>query len=478
MSKDLLRELPEPILGEHEEWIELYYKAWEIAFKHIFCKEGLASPKYMDEACNDSIIWQWDTCLMVFYCKYAPHIFPGIESLDNFYGTQKRNGYISMAHIVDTGEDAYGERINPPLYSWAEWEYYKVTGNDTRFSKILSILINYDKWIDRNRRRSNGLYWAKDGGFSMDNSPRCNRGSSNGGELCWIDLSAMQALSAYYIAKIAALMRKGSIGAKYERKHFQLKNLINRYMWCKREGFYFDIFSDGNFSNTKTIASFWPILARISDKKKTERLIGHLENPNEFNRPHRIPSLSYDNPNYDRYGGYWLGGVWAPTNYMVARGLKEKGYSKLAREIAQNHIENMNKVYRNFKPHTIWECYSPEVIRPGTSKKEKPNALCRKNFVGWSALGPVNMLIENIIGIEINWPFKEIEWEVSLLEEHGVKNLKVGDEKISLICRKRKKETVIPQIYVESSSAFRLKIKWNGKIKVVNIRQGQTNYNL
>lgn len=48
ISKEILyKEVPEPVLGEHKEWIELYYKAWEIASKDIFHKEGLDSPRYM-----------------------------------------------------------------------------------------------------------------------------------------------------------------------------------------------------------------------------------------------------------------------------------------------------------------------------------------------------------------------------------------------------------------------------------------------
>ncbi len=475
-KKSLQKEIPEPVLSEHQEWIELYYKSWEISSRHIFYKEGLPSPKYMDEAAMPDKVWQWDSCFMSFYCRYLPHIFPGIESLDNFYETQRYDGYISMAHMVDTGEDAYGERINPPLYSWAEWEYYKITADDSRFPEILPILIDYDKWIDGNRRRDNGLYWFEDcGSAGLDNSPRCNY-PGLGGQLCWIDLSAQQTLSAYYISKVAALIKENNIKIKYERKYSLLKNLINKYMWCERDGFYFDIFEDGNFSSTKTIASFWPILAKISDTKKTEKLIEHLENSNEFNRPHRIPSLSYDNPNYDRYGAYWLGGVWVPTNYMVIKGLKERGYSKIAREIAINHIDKMSEIYKNFRPHTIWECYSPELNRPATNKKREPNTLCRKEFGGWSALGPISMLIENIIGIEINWPFKEIEWEISLLEEHGIKNLKVGDEKISLICHKRKRKIDSPKIYVESTSAFKLKVKWNNNVKIIRATKGKIEY--
>ena len=74
-------------------------------------------------------------------------------------------------------------------------------------------------------------------------------------------------------------------------------------------------------------------------------LSSHLENPAEFNRAHRIPALSADDPHYCRTGDYWCGGVWAPTNYMVLKGLDEAGCGDLAHQIALNHNENVVRVF-------------------------------------------------------------------------------------------------------------------------------------
>jgi len=63
----------------------------------------------------------------------------------------------------------------------------------------------------------------------------------------------------------------------------------------------------------------------------------------EFNRLHRVPSLSADHPEYDPKGSYWRGGVWAPTNYMILRGLTSLGYHALAYEIGINHHSNVCK---------------------------------------------------------------------------------------------------------------------------------------
>ena len=121
-SKD---KLPSPVLEDNKEWIELYWKAWELAFNH-FKKPPEGSPfvsNYLDEAFAPNI-FQWDTIFMIMFARYAHSIFPAIQSLDNFYSRQYENGYICREIVEASGEDFVYEgrenTINPPLFSWAE----------------------------------------------------------------------------------------------------------------------------------------------------------------------------------------------------------------------------------------------------------------------------------------------------------------------------------------------------------------------
>jgi len=65
-------------------------------------------------------------------------------------------------------------------------------------------------------------------------------------------------------------------------------------MWDEANSFYYDHFKDGTLSDVKTIGAYWALLADIVPKERISAFIEHLRNPNEFNRPHRIPSLSAD----------------------------------------------------------------------------------------------------------------------------------------------------------------------------------------
>ena len=41
------------------------------------------------------------------------------------------------------------------------------------------------------------------------------------------------------------------------------------------------------------------------------------------------------------------------------------------------------------------------------------------DFVGWAGLGPIALLIENIIGIQADVPEREIVWYVTRTDRHG-----------------------------------------------------------
>ena len=323
-------DFPKIIYKEKPQWEVLYQKAVKTALHNVDRQEY--RPGWLPQmTCLPGIpiIWQWDSCFMAIYAKYLNGVIAPMNNLDNLYSLQSEDGYISMAYRIIEGVHAYGERINPPLYAWCEWEYYRFSNDQERLRKVLPILVKYYKWIRKNRRRENGLYYFEDTGSSgMDNSPRSGYSATHqdGSDVCWVDLGCQQVLSAKYIALIAEELLMPELAEEFKKEAESLGEIINQIHFKKKTGFYYDTFiSTGNALANKTIAGFWPFLAGITDKEKEEALLAHLTDPGEFATPHPIPSLSADDPNYDPDGGYWLGGVWAPTNYMVVKGLDHIG---------------------------------------------------------------------------------------------------------------------------------------------------------
>ena len=174
------QELPEPIFDDNPQYIDLYAKAWQLSWNHVL--ERCDSPQrfYLDEAMTPDRIWIWDTCFMALYCRYAPKIFPGIESLNNFY-------YIM--HDRQKAPYRIHHPDNPPLFAWVEWEYFKMTGDLTRLKWILQekqYLQNHFHFIENAKSKKfypyagvwlfanktpHGFLWS---GIAsgMDNTPR------------------------------------------------------------------------------------------------------------------------------------------------------------------------------------------------------------------------------------------------------------------------------------------------------------------
>ncbi len=481
--------LPEPILKDNPDWVELYYAAWEMAWIKISkgTNENGFVDYYMDEGFNE-LIFQWDTNFIVAFALYERDVFPAIQSLDNFYTKQSPDGYIQRVYWETTGElvskpTQDEPMVNPPLFAWIELKHYHLTGDNIRIKQVLPNLVSYYNWIEINMRDSigKGLYYNTMLGSGMDNTPRPNVGKAG-----WIDMSAQQALAALYISKLAGIIEKSDIENQYYKKYIELKELINKHCWNSEKKFYFDMTIDSNHSSTKHIGAFWTMLAEIPDSERVDYLIKHLTNKNEFWRPHLIPTLSYDDPNYDEKGHYWLGSIWAPTNYMVIKGLEKYGYYDLANQISINHLSNLSEVYFNFKPDenkiafeeryaddykTLWECYSPEFKQPAT--RWDNTFYSRQDFVGWTGLGPIALLIENIIGLEINVPENEIDWRVYRQDEHGIKNLLFGDQRIDLVCIPNENHF---EFIVSSEKEFNLNILINGKIVSRNILVGENKF--
>lgn len=427
--------LPQPVFKEKPEFVELYWKAWELAWERVKYQSGIFQSPYMDENLWDDTIWIWDTEFMVLFCRYAPSIFPGIESLDNFYESilNKKRSSLRIQHPD-----------NPPFYAWVEYEYYKMTGNKNRIKKVLldnRFLQRHYEWFENLKRgtklhfdhawialEKSGIGYRWGGVQSgMDNTPR---GRDGKGELLWMDALAQQALSALYIKRLAHEVGDEETGKKFSSLYERSKKLLNTYYWDVEDGFYYDLSeADASFVKVRTPAVYWAMLAEIPDKEQAERLSHYAVSPKEFGGVYPWPSLSRSDKDYnDETGDYWRGGIWLPLAYMGTKALEVYGYYDIARENAYKLLEQMSETYRGFKPSTIWECYSPSKSLPSERQYKDGRELVAPDFCGWSALGPISMFIENVLGFyNIDATKKLVEWNKKGNGKQGLCNLRFGD---------------------------------------------------
>jgi hypothetical protein len=401
-------QLPYPIYDESPLWVDMYWKAWEMAFKNFHEPEtgsGFVS-QFLDPAFNANI-FLWDGAFMTMFLNVSHPLTPGISSLDNFYIKQYSTGEICREINRTTGDDlefwkntenlplfsrwgfdeyfnqykaeiVYKGRespnpnpkltldaLNHPILAWAELVSYKWTGDKERLELVRVPLIKYYEALKKYIRQGNGLYmtdWA-----SMDNSPRNNCLAKGG---TGIDISAEMVLYARNLSELSEILGYEADARNFKYEADTLAAIINTKMWDDKKKFYFDLTLDEEFCPIKTIAAFWTLLSKTATISRAELLANQLKNPDTFGRLHPVPSLAADEVEYNPLGGYWSGAVWVMTNTMVIKGLEEYHYNALAREIAVKHLDAIARVYK--QTGTFWENYAADSIKEGINTNGAP----------------------------------------------------------------------------------------------------------
>lgn len=459
--EDIKKDLPHPYWENHESSLACYWKAWELAFGNLrkpVPGSGFIT-NFIDTAFNGDL-FMWDSAFILLFARYGTRAFDFLKTFDNFYAMQHRDGFICRQIRESDGADMFYRyepaATGPNIMPLAEWEYYLNFGDKERLKEVFPVLVAYHQWFREYRTWRDGSYFASGWGCGMDNQPRMDPSYSvhfSHGHMVWTDTCFQQILSAKLLLKMSdELGRRGEM-KDFEEEIEKLTRLMNDKLWDSESAFYYDLLRDDTLNRVKSIGAFWSLLAGVLPEDNKQIFIAHLTNEKEFNRPHPIPSLSADHPDYHPEGEYWRGGVWAPTNYMVLKGLTQYNEDNLAHSIALKHLDVVVKVFES--TGTLWENYAPESAARGNISKPE--------FVGWTGLVPIAVLLEYVFGLRPDVPNNRLVWDVRLLDAHGISNYPFGkDGMLELDCQKRNASTEKPVIRVRSNISFSLLIRWEG----------------
>ncbi len=402
----------------------MYDKALQITKSKV--RGGESEPffkePFVDAAFSDNI-FLWDTCFIVCFAKYHMDELPVYQALDNFYDRMEEDGFICREYRQN-GEPLWSKEhpvsINPPLLAFAELEIYQLKKDTDRLKKVYPVLKkNFEFHISR-YQGDDKLFWGDTLGMGMDNIPRYPRGWTTdegngmthhelgeqlgkmGGSTAeerlntfireyvntlqgiWneegrlVDFSAQMAMFAKQLSFIAKEIGKEEDIANYQSFHAEVRDALNRHCWNEEDAFYYDL-GEGQQIKRKHIGMYWTLLGELVPEENLDRFLAHLRNPDEFYRKTPLPALSADDPDYKGWGDYWLGGVWAPTSYMVLKGLTVYGQDELARDLAEKTYAAVAEVFH--ATDTFWENYAPDLISYGMPSK--------LDFCGWTGLVPI-----------------------------------------------------------------------------------------
>lgn len=407
-----------------------------------------------------SSVFIWGSCFITMFGQYASSIFPFIRQLENFYAAQDIDGFIPRQLGIYDGRSQFAHTdlsaVGGNIFAWTELEWYRYSGDKTRLKRIYPVLLAYHNWLREHRTWKDGTYMSSGWGCGMDNIPRYDTSKHSAefhhGFISWVDVTLQQIFNAKClneIADAAGIARDEALANEIEH----LTKIANEKMWNEETGHYHDLDQNGNHTSVKHIGGFWALLAGIASPERAARLIASLRNPDTFAAPCGTRSLAKDENGYEPNGGnYWRGGVWCITEWAVVSGLRTNGYFDEAHELAKRHVCAIAQIWKD--TNTIWESYDPEIISFG----KLYGSPVRDNFVGFSGVTPIAMLIRDVFGITIT--LNKIVWRVRLLERHGIENLTLPDgNQVSLICEARSSADEKPIINIKSSHPIEVVIQ-------------------
>ncbi len=401
---------------------EMYDKALEITKSKVRGgdSETFFKKPFIDAAFSDNI-FLWDTCFMVCFCKHHLDELPVAQALDNFYDRIEEDGYICREYRKD-GRPLWSKdhpvSINPPLLAFAELELYSTLKDKNRLAKVYPILKKNFEFHVNNYQGEDKLFFGDTLGMGMDNIPRYPKGWDNDGiglthhELgekvknlngtgedklnffiaeyvkslsgLWnkqgrlVDFSAQMAMFAKQLIEIATIVNQKADIPQLEAFHKEVKEAVNTLCWDENDKTYYDL-ANGKPIKRKHIGMYWTLLGELVPEDRVNDFLKHLVTEDEFYRKMPLPALSADDPDYKGWGDYWLGGVWAPTSYMVLKGLMKYDEPELAKDLAFKTYKNVAEVFE--ATGTFWENYAPDLVSYGMPAKY--------DFCGWTGLIPI-----------------------------------------------------------------------------------------
>jgi hypothetical protein len=412
--------IPEPILPpEFGHYKKLYNAAWSMFLQLLRrpAAESGATNSYVATGASFGLVqFVWDSSFTSMCLGYGWRALNPYANLDNLYRTQFDGGYIHREVGWEEGLPYLYEpdfSPNPPLMSVAEWQIARLTGNVLRLGQVYEALKANHIWLQHNRRLPDGTYWTTGLANGLDNSPSLGDG--------YPDLTAQMVHEAEILGEMAAVLGKDAEARGFASEREQTAEACNQRLWSDAMQIYSTSLAGGGHNPNKVVTAFWPLWAGIVPPQRVEALAQHLLDPKSFWRHHPVPSLAADSPHYRPAGDYWLGSTWAPTNYMVVSGFDRAGRHDLAVKTAARHLDCMYEVYQ--ATGEIWENYCAEAPRRGSWSG---SPYC------WSALGPIAMLLETLIGVHADALSRTLTWNVPDGDRWGVRNYALGGATVAL----------------------------------------------
>ncbi len=257
----------------------------------------------------------------------------------------------------------------------------------------------HQRWRSKFGTNCGLLVWGSDAAIGVDNDPTTYGRSEFSSANLLLNCLFHEELRA--MSEIAKAFGKTEEAAVLTEEMTVLRDAVQRECWDESDGFFYTVdvqcrdhrhehfpqIKRGMDMSWKTLpqkikvfTGFLPLWCGIATPEQARILVEkHLRNPDEFDSPFGMRSLSkaekmYDTATDSANPSNWLGPIWIVANYMVYEGLRRYGYHGDASMLAGKLITLLGEDLE--RHNQLHECYD--------SDSGKPNF--NAGFLSWNVL--------------------------------------------------------------------------------------------
>jgi alpha,alpha-trehalase len=155
-----------------------------------------------------------------------------------------------------------------------------------------------------------------------------------------VDLNCLMAHLERMISKGFTLRKNKDAAYEYERRSHDRRRSLLTFCWDTQENFFMDYdFVSGKRTGIKTLAGIYPLFFEMTQKDLAAK--ASLVIKRDFlQRGGLVTSLVDTDQQWDAPNG------WAPLQWMTYKGLRNYGEDKLAREVRDRWVAQIQRVYQ------------------------------------------------------------------------------------------------------------------------------------
>jgi hypothetical protein len=241
------------------------------------------------------------------------------------------------------------DRSQPPVGALCVWKMHQHWPDLGFLKEVYPKLLRWHRWwpTARDGRHDGLLEWgsAKHGmqealwETGWDDTVQFDGAKMAGATMdaYAVDLNALWAMDAEYLARIADVLRDNRVVAELRAEKMRTLRLMNEKLWNPELGIYCSRLWDGRFLTRLTPMNLYPLIAGAASPEQAESCLRVMLDPKKFWGEWVIPTVSRDDPAFPEQN-YWRGKVWGPTNYLLFQGLQRYARAETRNEFAQKSV--------------------------------------------------------------------------------------------------------------------------------------------